>query len=113
VTRGPTAGRELRSFGRENVWLCHLGQALLDGSFQDFQQKILALPIELDGLSIRLTTLRGDALAFGWEGPLRVNGAEQSLASPRHMENPYAVAELGASQMEIMFGENGMRLDFE
>lgn len=113
VTTGPTAFRELRSYGSENVWLCHMGQALLDGSFEEFQHKILAMPVELDGLSLRLKTLRGDRLAFGWEGALLVNDQEQSLAGSRHIENPYCVADLPATQMDIVFQEQGLRLKFE
>lgn len=113
ITHGPTAYRELRSVGQENLWLCHMGQSLLDGDFENFQRKILAMEVNVDGLSMRLKSLRGDELAFGWEGPLWLNGAEQPLSGFRHMENSYCVADLPASQMDIVYQQEGLRLKFE
>ncbi len=113
ITRGPTAFRELRSHGRENVWLCHMGQALLDGSFEEFQNKILAMGLATDHLSASLKTLRGDSLTFSWEAALQINGEQQPLDPARHIENPYCIVDLPALQMDIVLGEQGVRLKFE
>ena len=112
VTQGSSAYRGLRSFGPDNVWLCQMGRARRDGSFGEFQEMVLALDVDLNGLEVQLTTLRGDSLAFGWEGPLLVNGKEQPITGFKHYENPYCVANLPASQMEIHLGEYALRLDF-
>jgi len=113
VTEGQTAFRELRSYGLENVWVCHMGQAMLDGSFAEFQSKILAMEVTAEHLSVRMKTLRGDTLAFGWEGALLVNGQEQPLDPARHIENPYCIADLPAVQIDIIYQEQGVRLKFE
>jgi hypothetical protein len=113
VTTGPAAYRELRSPGAEQVWLCHMGQALLDGSFEDFQRKLKDLPVTVDGLRLEAQTLRGDRLAFGWEGPLLINGEPQPLAPQRHIENPYCVVDLPAAVMDIVGQGEGVRLKFE
>lgn len=112
TTRGHNAYRELRSYGDNNVWLCHTGRAARDGSFREFQEKVLALDVDFMGLSVRCVNLRGETLAFGWEGPLSVNGREQPITGFRHYENPYCVADLPVSQMEIRFGDWLLRLDF-
>ncbi len=112
ITRGESAYRELRSHGPHNVWLCHMGRAALDGSFAEFQDKILALDVAFEDLAVRCATLRGETLAFGWEGPLLRNGEEQPLTGFKHYENPYCVADLPAEQMEIHYGEEGLRLSF-
>jgi hypothetical protein len=112
VTRGDNAYRELRSYGRHNIWLCHMGRAARDGSFGEFQRAVLALDVRFDGLAVRCATLRGETLAFGWRGPLLVHGREEPLAGFKHYENPYCVADLPASQMEIRFGDQLLRLDF-
>jgi hypothetical protein len=112
ITRGDNAYRELRSYGEHNVWLCHAGRAALDGDFAAFQDKILALDVNFGELSVRCTTLRGEALAFGWEGALTRNGEEQPLTGFKHYDNPYCVADLPASQMEIRYGDLTMRLNF-
>ena len=112
ITSGPTAYRELRSAGQHNVWVLHLGQALLDGTFAEFQQKILALDLAWQDAGVRLTSLRGDRLAFGWTGPLLVNDEAQALIHPRHIENPYCLAELPAEQMDVIHKGEGLRLKF-
>ena len=112
VTSGDNAYRELRSYGQDNVWLCHMGRAALDGSFAEFQERILDLPVEFDGPSVRCTTLRGDHLAFAWEGPLMLNGKEQAITGFKHYENDYCIADLPTEQMEIRFEDYLLRLHF-
>jgi hypothetical protein len=112
ITQGDNAYRELRSYGQYNVWLCHTGRAALDGDFSSFQDKILALNVNFGELSVRCATLRGETLAFGWEGPLMRNDQVEPIAGFKHYDNPYCVADLPASQMEIRYGEQAMRLSF-
>jgi hypothetical protein len=113
LTTGQTAWRELRSTGLDNLWVCHLGQALLDGTFAEFQEKIQALSLTWEPESVHFTSLRGDQLAFGWQGPLQVNGEAQNLVGPNHIENPYGVAPLPATQFDILHQGQGIRLKFE
>jgi hypothetical protein len=111
----PSAGmgfRELRSYGDRNVWLCHLGRARLDGDFAAFQQRIASLDVDCGGLSVRLQTLRGETLQFGWDEPFRRNGVEQPIAGFPHYDNPYCLAELPAEQMGIRFGDQILQLSF-
>jgi hypothetical protein len=108
---GPSAYRELRSPGSENVWLCQMGRAAQDGTFAEFQDKVFNLPVSFDGLQVRYTSLRGDDVSFGWSGPLLVNGAEQALAGFKHYESPYCVAEIGAAEMEIRHNDWMLKLD--
>jgi hypothetical protein len=112
VTSGPSAYRELRSFGNENVWLCQMGQELLDGSFEEFQKKDLALDPVIDGLSIRMHTIRNDDFAFSGGTSFWINGQEQVLTGYKHYESPCALAEYPAQQMDIMLKDQGMRLKF-
>ncbi|MDP2858715.1 MAG: hypothetical protein Q8P50_12155, partial [Bacillota bacterium] len=112
ITQGHSAYRELRSYGQHNVWLCQMGRAALDGGFVAFQEKVLALGVTFDGLSVSCDTLRGETLSFGWEGALVRNGQEQPLAGFKHYENPYCVADLPANQMQVRSGDYLLRLDF-
>lgn len=110
--RGEQAFRELRSFGQKNLWLCHLGRRAEDGDFADFQRRVLALRVEFTQFSVHCTTLRRETLSFGWTGPLRVNGREKAISGFRHYENPYCGVELGDSQLELVHGEDALRLHF-
>ena len=110
--RGEQAYRELRSCGRENIWVCHLGRRAEDGDFADFRRGVLASGVEFSGLSVDFTTLRQQRLEFGWTGALRVNGKEEAISGFRQFENPYCAVDAGASQMELLHGEDALRLHF-
>ena len=112
IRGGQTAYRELRSYGLENIWICQMGQKILDGSFDDFQAKVLGLNINIENLRVSINSLRGDGLFFGWDNSFVVNNQEQSLTGFKHYENNYCVADLPASQMDIVFKEEGIRLKF-
>lgn len=109
---GDHAYQELRSYGEHNIWVCHMGRAALDGDFHAFQDKILALDTIFDDLSVQCDTLRGETLAFGWQGPFMRDGKQQAISGFKHYENPYCVAELPTTEMDIRFGEWLMRLHF-
>ncbi len=112
ITKGQSALRELRAYGKQNVWICHMGQEILDGTFEDFQQKIKAMDFSIDDASIRIHNLRGDEISFGPETKLLVNGQEQDIKDFRHYESPYCIAEFPAKEMIIGFDDQGMRLNF-
>jgi hypothetical protein len=112
TTRGPAAYRELRSYGREAVWVLQMGRAALDGDFTAFQDKVLGLKKQIEGLTVRFASLRGEMLEFGWASPLLRNGEEQPLAGFRHYESPYCVVDLPAAEMDIQWEGNVMRLAF-
>jgi len=113
VEQGPTAYRELRSYGQHNVWLCMMGREETDGSFEAFQEAVLGLDVDLRELGVSGTTLRGETFSFGWEGPLVVDGEEQPLSGFKHYDNPYCQAQPGDTQMDVQFGEYIVRLHFE
>ena len=111
--RGPDGYRELRSYGHKNVWVCQMGREAKDGAFKDFQDRVSKLPLNFQDLAVRMTSLRGEDLAFSWQGPLTINGIEQPITGFKHIENPYCVTELHAKQMDISYGEYVLRLNYE
>lgn len=110
---GHYALRELRSYGPNNIWLCHTGRAALDGEFSSFQEKILALDVKFAADHVRFSTLRGEVLSFGWQGPFLRDDIEQQLSDFNHYENPFAAAEFPSRQMEVRYGDGLLRLNFE
>ena len=109
---GKSAYQELRSHGHENAWLVQMGRAAIDGSFAEFQAKVLALDVRLAGLSVQADTLRGESIDFAWEGPLLVNEREQPISGFAHYDSPYAQMALGDEKMELQFMDLLVRLDF-
>lgn len=114
ATNGHYALRELRSYGQNNIWVCHLGRAALDGDFSSFQGRILELDLKYAdaSASVHFTTLRGETLSFGWQGPFLREDQEQPLSGFEHYEHPYAASEYPSRRLEIQFGEAGLRLEF-
>ncbi len=112
VTRGDSAYRELRSYGRRNVWVCQMGRAAVDGSFAGFQEGVLARAPVFEGLTARCTTRRGEMVTFGWEGPLLVDGRAQALDGFPHYDNPYCRVDWPAERMEIRCREHQVTLQF-
>ncbi|MBN1874190.1 MAG: hypothetical protein JXA33_08160 [Anaerolineae bacterium] len=112
VKLGPSAYRELRSYGQENVWLCYTGRAALDGSFEDFREKTLALTVDIQGLRVQCETLRGETLAFNWDGDLLRNGVVEPITGFDHYDGPYCKAELPATAMDIQVQDYLLRLRF-
>jgi hypothetical protein len=112
TVQGPQEFRELRSMGRQVVWICQLGRSALDGDFQSFQEKILARPVKFKKLAVQFTNLFGEELSFGYHGPLSVNGAEIPLRGDLQYENPYTATPLNSAQMDIVYGDSVLRLDF-
>lgn len=112
VANGGGAKEELRSHGQQNVWICQMGRAAQDGTFEEFQAKVLATTITVDGLSVAAETMRGNKLAFGWDAALTVDGVEEAIAGFQHYENPFSTCELGAAEMVIRSWNHAMQLDF-
>ena len=114
ITNGPTAFRELRSYGLHNTWICHMGQKLLDGTFEAFQHNCRAMDLQWLSDGVQIDTLRGERLNIGWQGPLLVNDIPQPVALPEnwHMHNPYTTAYFSETQMDINFKEERLHLNF-
>ena len=113
VKRGPSAFRELRAHGSDQVWLCMMGREATDGSFAAFREKVLGLEVAWQALGVQCETLRGETVSFGWTGPLRVDGVEQPLANLKHYDGPHCTAEWPSAQMDIQYGEYTVRLRFD
>ena len=110
--KGKNAYRELRSYGQNNIWMVQMGRADADGSFAEFVEKVTALDITFEEDSIHLSSLRGESIDFGWQGPLLVNEKEEPISGFLHFDNPYSSTELGAEKMSIQFMDLLMQLDF-
>ncbi len=113
INRGQDAYRELRSSGRRNVWLCQMGRTELDGTFEEFQKRVMAQTPDAVEDSVDWQTIRGDRLQVAWTGPILRNERPEDWGVLPHHHSPYAHAELPATHMDIGIGSEIMRLDFK
>jgi len=113
VRRGPGAFRELRADSQQQVWLCLMGREATDGPFSGFQDKVKALDVAWQPLSITCQTHRGQTLSFAWEGPFTVDSVHQPLEGYAHYDGPHCTAEWPCTQMDIQYGDYALRLRFD
>ena len=109
--RGQHAGQELRSVAGGAAWVCHVGSADEDGSFETFQNHLLATAPTYENRRIRCGTLDRTDLQMGWGKPIMVNGVETSLSDFPHYRNAYTDTAMGADEMIIRHGDQTLTLD--
>jgi hypothetical protein len=112
VTLGPSAYREIRSAGKQNIWVCEMGRSSVDGSYEAFKAKVLAQEKATRDLTLEMKTLSGDALSFGWDSPMMYNNKEQPILGFLHYDNPFTMATIPSSQMDIANSNYLLRLKF-
>jgi hypothetical protein len=89
-----------------------MGRVVLDKDFNQFQEKILAIRPIYQEFSVRLRSLRGEEISFGWEGAMLLNGDALPLEGEFHYDSLFGTANFPASQLEIQYGDDLLRLDF-
>jgi hypothetical protein len=108
---GPHAAQELRSPGRGEAWICHVGRAALDGDFANFRQRVMAHSPQVDGPVVRWQTPQGAALKFGWEGAMLVNNEPERWEEYPHYDNLYTHTPIGAETMTLTCNGQLLTLD--
>jgi hypothetical protein len=111
TTAGRHAGQEVRSLGKGQAWLCHLGRAAQHGDFAGFCRRVRQHPLWANDTRVGWRTPDGHRLAFGWEDPLRVDGRSQALGGFPHYDNAYTHTPMGAIRMTIHHGGKRLILD--
>ncbi len=113
ITEGPDADQELVAPGYKNVWICQLGRAEIDGSFDEFVDAIVTADLAIKGLNVQYDAPRVGTISFGWEAPFSVDGQSIDLGAYRRFDNPYAQVDFGSLEYLFEYGELRLELDFE
>jgi hypothetical protein len=111
TTKGRHAWQELRSEGKGQAWLCHIGSAAEDGSFSTFCEIVQHSKLSIEGTGITWTTPEDTTLSFSWHEPLRVNGKAWDMTNFPHYENLYTQTSMDAQRMIIRFQRQELTLD--
>jgi hypothetical protein len=113
VLEGPDADQEIVAPGYKNVWICQLGRASLDGSFQDFVASVSQASLSVDGLNVRFDSPGNGLLEASWSGPLIMDGVDIPLSGYARFDNPYAQVAYDGLNYAITFKDNSLLLDFK
>jgi hypothetical protein len=112
ATQGPYADLELRAEAPDNVWVCEMGRAGVNGNFEDFTRSILAASLSCDFLRVSYASPTLGQVAFGWSGPFTVDGQEISLHNYPLFSNPYCAAEIGQLHYRVCHVDSELVMDF-
>lgn len=104
---------EIVAQGKENIWLCELGRAAVDGEFAAFIERILQAPLKFGRLKVEYGSPSQGNLSFGWKEPLLQNGQAISQSDFPRYDNPYVQASFPSDQIEVRAGDNHLRLDWK
>ena len=113
IASGPDAGQEIAAPGRQNVWICQLGRASIDGSFADFIESITSGELTIKGLDVTFDSPGNGTLSFGWSNDLILDGEVIPLDGYPRFDNPYTRVDFDSRVYEIEFDGMRLKLDFE
>ena len=103
--------REVLVHSKRNIWICEMGRAAVDGSFESFMQRIIESEVLFSGSHVSYHSPSQGHLEFGWEGPLRQDGREISLSDFPRYASPYTQTEFPPEKIHIEL--NGKILDLD
>ena len=92
---------EVRAEGRENIWICEVGDKANWGSFQSFREVILNSQVAFDRGRVFYESPTRGMVEFGWEGPFVVGEKEIPIHGYPRFDNPYCQTDFGEGRVEI------------
>ena len=100
IATGPSAGRELRSPGADNTWLCLIGGEASGEDFDGFCRRLEnTLIIAPDMVSI--ANVQSQTVSCGSAVPLTVGGEPVDLAGGLHLDSPFCRTPYPATELTI------------
>ncbi len=100
IATGPSAGRELRSPGADNTWLCLIGGEASGEDFDGFCRRLEnTLIVAPDMVSI--ANVQGQTVSCGSAVPLTVGGEPVDLAGDLHLDSPFCRTPYPATELTI------------
>lgn len=102
---------DLVADGRENAWVCELGNERLHGGFDAFVSAVTAADISLSGTAVEYDSPSVGRVEAAWEGPLRVDGKRVETSRYPRFDSPYCRAEFGATRFEIECDDERLVVD--
>lgn len=116
---------DLVAAGTQNAWIVEVGDGATWSDFASFRAAIAAAEVVVtpladqegdgyaDGFDVSYASPSRGVVAFGWHGPLTVDGVEVSLRHEARLDNPYVSAPFDSRQYAIARGDDRLDLDFE
>ena len=104
---------DLIADGRQNIWICEMGNQKEWKSFDAFKKAILSSNVVCDGLSVGYSSPSQGSMLFSWEGDFKVDERDMPLRYSWRYDNPYCKKAFDSYVMKIQKGHHKLFLDFE
>jgi hypothetical protein len=105
--------REVIALGSQNIWICQMGGRAVDGSFEEFRQRILDAKLATDGMTVEFHSPGNGVVRFGWHGPLVLDGEIVELEDYPRYDNPYVQAEFDPTDIHVQAQGRELILSWE
>ena len=113
VTEGPDANQEIVAPGYNNVWICQLGRASVDGSFAEFVSAVTNANLTVSGLQVRYEAAGIGDVTAGWDDDFVVDGQNIPLDNYPRFDNPYTHVDFDSLVYEINYQGMTLYHDFK
>ncbi len=105
-------GEGLVAPGRKHVWICQLGREKVDGPFKAWAARIAGAALKSSDSDVTYTAPGVGQIAFGWDGPLRVDGKVVPLGDHPRFDNPYTRVAYGRPRYDLTHAGYRLVIDF-
>jgi hypothetical protein len=113
VETGEYAQKELIADGKENVWICEMGNSDDYPSFEDFMEQVSSAGIISNGLEVVYESPAQGPLSFGWDKPLFNDEKEIVLNEYPRYYNHYTNTAFPAEVISLENNEHSLLLDYK
>lgn len=111
---GENQDREIIVDGRQNVYVCELGNPITHGSFAQFMEVVAAAPLRFDGLSVSYTSPSQGALEYAWASEYDDDQSDYVAPAPfPRFDNPYVKADFPSETLFVEHEDDTLWLDWE
>ena len=105
-------GDGLIAAGLQHVWICQLGREKVDGPFRSWARRVSSAPLQVTAGAVSYVAPGVGHVAFGWEGPFRVDGQEVPLGNFDRFDNPYTRVPYGRTRYDLTHAGHRLLIDF-
>ena len=96
---------EIIAQGAKNAWICEMGNAESNGTFEQFVETVSSRRPAGDPLRMTYDSPSVGSIEFGWSLPFLVDGQEIALGDYPLFDNPYCQAPFDSRKFELSLGD--------
>jgi len=113
ATEEEFAYKEIIAEGKQNIWICEMGNKEDYSTFEEFMQNLSSSEVKTSSLDIAYNSPSQGYLEFGWERPLKKENSIIHLNNYHRYKNHYVGAVFPAEQIDIKRMNYSLFLDFK